>query len=101
MINKIDAPYTIKGDHLSNLDKDVFREINDFYEINKNIINASETFPLFIRRQSLSYYLAKYSPTAFFISETSIPEVGDSPHHKEGMSGIILSIIRGSHTVRK
>ena len=51
---------TLKGDHLSNQDKDVMGEINDFYEINKNIINASETFPLFITRQSLSYYLAKY-----------------------------------------
>lgn len=51
---------TLKGDHLSNQDKDSLDEINDFYKINKNIINASETFPLFITRQSLSYYLAKY-----------------------------------------
>lgn len=59
-MKKIDDPNTLKGDNLSNLDKDVFREINDFYQTNKDIINASETFPLFIRRQTLSYYLAKY-----------------------------------------
>jgi len=59
-VKKIDAPFTLKGDNLSNLDKCVFREFNDFYETNKDIINTSENFPLFIRRQSLSYYLAKY-----------------------------------------
>ena len=59
-INNPPSAHTIKGDHLSNQDKNVLEEINDFYEINKNIINASETFPLFITRQSLSYYLAKY-----------------------------------------
>jgi len=47
-MKKINNPplHTIKGDYLSNQDKNVLEEINEFYEINKNIINASETFPL-------------------------------------------------------
>lgn len=44
----------------TNLEKKVDKKIQDFYEKNKDIINAAENFPLFIRRQNLSYYLAKY-----------------------------------------
>jgi len=59
-MKKTNNPYIKNSDHLSNSDKDNFTEINEFYETNKDIINTSENFPLFIRRQSLSYYLAKY-----------------------------------------
>jgi hypothetical protein len=59
-MKKKNNPYIKNSDHLSNSDKDNFTEINEFYETNKDIINTSENFPLFIRRQSLSYYLAKY-----------------------------------------
>ncbi len=60
-MKKIHAPYTLKdGLKLSKSDKYAIDEFENFYKKNKNIINASETFPLFIRRQSLSYYLAKY-----------------------------------------
>lgn len=55
---KINAP--LVGDHLSDEDKKTFKEMNNFYDKYVNTINAAETFPLFIRRQTLSYFLAKY-----------------------------------------
>ena len=50
----------VEGPSRSNSDKIAFEASNDFYDKNKNIINASEDFSLFIRRQTLSNYLAKY-----------------------------------------
>lgn len=50
----------VTGDNLSEKEIGVFQEIEDFYIKNKDIINASENFPLFINRQVLTYYLAKY-----------------------------------------
>ena len=50
----------IEGNQKSDLEKTALEFSDKFYEKNKEIINASENFPLFIRRQTLSYFLAKY-----------------------------------------
>lgn len=50
----------IEGNQKSDLEKTALESSDKFYEKNKEIINASENFPLFIRRQTLSYFLAKY-----------------------------------------
>jgi hypothetical protein len=50
----------VDGKNRTQANKIAFKAHNKLYDDYKNIINASEDFPLFIRRQKLANYLARY-----------------------------------------